>query len=605
MNDSSILRFIIDHSLLSNISLSMASIRLFPYSIIQQISSLARGNAYKRIYSTRATGITVDAPESHVRRSANYEPSSWSFDHIQSLSSKYTGHDYVARANTLKDAVKMMIRKAGNLLRTMELVDELQRLGISYLFEEEISNLLETIYYNYYKFPENWNKIDLNLKALGFRLLRQHGYHVPQEIFLNFKDKNQNRNAYLLSDVVEMLNVYEASYHSFEDESILEDARDITTKYLKESLEKIDGSIFSLVSHALEQPLHWRVPRVESKWFIELYEKKGGASPTLIELAKLDFDMVQAIHLEDLKHASRWWRNTSWDTKLTFTRDLIVENFLWTIGFSYLPNFSLGRRTITKVAVMITTLDDVYDVFGTLGELEQFTDVINRWDIEVIEQLPDYMKICFFGLYNSINDITYETLANKGFLILPYLKKAWADLCKAYLVEAQWYHRGHIPTLNEYLNNACVSISGPVALMHVHFLTSVSSIEEIQRCIERTENIVRYVSLIFRLTDDLGTSLGEMERGDTLKSIQLYMRETGATEPEARSYIKSLIGKTWKKLNKERAIVNSQSSREFIDYATNLARMAQFMYGEGDEDFGLDVIKSHVLSLLFTPIQGI
>ena len=83
------------------------------------------------------------------------------------------------------------------------------------------------------------------------------------------------------------------------------------------------------------------------------------------------------------------------------------------------------------------------------------------------------------------------------------------------------------------------------------------------------------------------------------------MHETGATEPEARSYIKSLIDKTWKKLNKERAIVNSESSREFIDYATNLARMAQFMYGEGDEDFRLDVIKSHVYSLLFTPIQGI
>ena len=75
---------------------------------------------------------------------------------------------------------------------------------------------------------------------------------------------------------------------------------------------------------------------------------------------------------------NRWWRNTSWDTKLTFARDMIVENFLWTVGFSYLPNFSRGRRTITKVAAMITTLDDVYDVFGTLGELEQFTDVISR-----------------------------------------------------------------------------------------------------------------------------------------------------------------------------------------------------------------------------------
>lgn len=29
-------------------------------------------------------------------------------------------------------------------------------------------------------------------------------------------------------------------------------------------------------------------------------------NPTLLELAKLDYDMVQAVHIEDLKHASRY-----------------------------------------------------------------------------------------------------------------------------------------------------------------------------------------------------------------------------------------------------------------------------------------------------------
>lgn len=47
-----------------------------------------------------------------------------------------------------------------------------------------------------------------------------------------------------------------------------------------------------------------------------------------------------------------------------------------------------------------------------------------RWDINSIEKLPDYMKICFLGFYNSINEITYNTLTNTGFLILPYLQKA-------------------------------------------------------------------------------------------------------------------------------------------------------------------------------------
>ncbi|KAJ0837333.1 putative R-linalool synthase [Helianthus annuus] len=103
-----------------------------------------------------------------------------------------------------------------------------------------------------------------------------------------------------------VLNLYEASYNSFEGESVLDDARDFTTKYLKENQDKMDESISALVSHALDTPLHWTMPRVEAKWFMELYVKKSGMNPTLIELAKLDFNMVQAIYIEDLKHASRY-----------------------------------------------------------------------------------------------------------------------------------------------------------------------------------------------------------------------------------------------------------------------------------------------------------
>ncbi|MFS7971624.1 putative R-linalool synthase [Helianthus anomalus] len=599
-----------NHKLVS-FSFSMASsMCLLACPILGYKSSMAPSSGLNIskplcVSQSSSTAVTTADPVV-VRRSANYDPTLWSFDHIQSLSSNYTGDDYMARADALKDTVKMVIRRqVGNVSNTLELIDDLQRLGIAYHFENEISDVLAMIYASYFETQAKWNSMSLNLKALGFRILRQHGYQVSQEVLINFKDQIQNAKPEVMEDMVSVLNLYEASYLCFEDESILDEARDLTTEYLKENMGNINEGVGSLVSHALEFPLHWRVPRVEAKWYIDIYEKRIGSNPILTELAKLDFDMSQAIHLEDLKHSSRWWKNTRWDEKLSFARDRLVEHFMWSLGFSYQPQSSLERRILTMVNSLITTIDDVYDVYGTLDELERFTDIIDRWDVNEIKDLPDYMRICFLGFYNTVNEISYNILTETGFFALPYLKKAWADYIKTYMVEARWYHSGYKPTLQEYLENAYISIGGPIILKNVICLRSFSSNEEMMQCVESAGDIIRYSSMIFRLANDLGTSSEEIARGDTPKSIQCYMHDNGATEEEARMYIKGLILETWKKLNKERARGYSQFSKEFIECATNIPRMTQFMYNDGDGHGHPYITESHVLALLFNPIQGV
>lgn len=55
-----------------------------------------------------------------------------------------------------------------------------------------------------------------------------------------------------------------------------------------------------------------------------------------------------------------------------------MESFLWTLGMTFEPQFGYCRRTLTRVVSVITILDDVYDVYGTLDELELFTDAVDR-----------------------------------------------------------------------------------------------------------------------------------------------------------------------------------------------------------------------------------
>jgi (-)-alpha-terpineol synthase len=56
-----------------------------------------------------------------------------------------------------------------------------------------------------------------------------------------------------------------------------------------------------------------------------------------------------------------------------------MENFFWTVGVIFQTQFGYCRRMSTKINVLITTIDDVYDVYGTLDELELFTDAVERF----------------------------------------------------------------------------------------------------------------------------------------------------------------------------------------------------------------------------------
>ncbi|KAF5442391.1 hypothetical protein F2P56_035054 [Juglans regia] len=540
-----------------------------------------------------------------VRRSADYRPTIWSYDYIQSLRSEYGESCTKQVIEKLKEEVRMMFKEGVDPLKKLELIDVLQRLGLSYHFEDEIKSILESIY-NTTHGGGDMRKESLYATSLGFRLLRQNGYNVPQEIFNSFKDEKGSFLTRLCDDIEGMLGLYEASFLLIDGEGILEEARDFSIKHLTGYLEKSkDQNLSAMVSHALELPLHWRMLRLETRWYIDVYRSKEGMNPLLLKLAELDFNVVQAAHQEDLKQASRWWKSTGLEETLTFARDRLMENFFWTVGVIFQPNFGYCRRMLTKLITLMTIIDDVYDVYGSLEELELFTDAIERWDTNAMDRLPYYMKICFLTLHNAVNEMAFDVLKEQGFHIIRYLKKVMVDLCRSFMLEAKWFYTGYKPSFQEYIENAWISIAAPVVLVHAYFLVTNPITTEALECLEGYPDIIRWSSLLVRLTDDLGTSKDELKRGDVPKSIQCYMNETGVDvdEDDAREYIRSLISATWKKMNKEQLILTSPLSKIYVESAINLARMAQCTYQHGDGHGVQDGdTKDRILSLLVRPI---
>ncbi|CAL9128516.1 unnamed protein product [Musa textilis] len=242
-------------------------------------------------------------------------------------------------------------------------------------------------------------------------------------------------------------------------------------------------------------------------------------------------------------------------------------------------------------------IDDVYDVYGTLDELELFTDAVDRWDINAIDEFPEYMKMCFLAVFNTANEAAYRIMKEKNLDILPYLKRAWGDLCKAYLVEAKWCQKDHVPKLSDYLDNAWMSISGHVSLTHAICMSEDLTQEDLESFRSYPE-ITRPSCMLLRLYNDLATSAAELQRGDVAKALQCCMHEGDVSESAAREHVGDLIRANWRALN------GNHPWNCFTTVASNTPRVSQFMYGNGD-GYGIPggETKNQVTALLIEPIM--
>nr|AUG98170.1 terpene synthase [Trachyspermum ammi] len=554
---------------------------------------------------TSAVTATVEGsvlPEPIIRRSGNYKPCMWDNNFLQSLKNDYTGEAIKARASELKEEVRLMFSNVEKPQDKLELIDRLQRLGLAYHFQEEINCTLKKIHKG--QTNNDKQKKDLHTTALEFRLLRQHGFFVSPECFKRFIGNGK----FICpgADIKGMLSLYEASYFFIEGETLMEDAWCFTSKSLRECLQNItDVDLQTQVRHSLELPLQWRIPRYDARWNVDLYERSSDMIPAVLEFAKLDFNIRQGLYQDELKDLSRWWCRLGMGEKLPFARDRLVPSYIWSLGISSEPHDRYCRVQLTKLIQLVGVHDDVYDVYGTLDELELFTDVVERWDVNAMKELPYYMKICFLSFYNFVHETSNYIRKDQNIEILPDQRKWWINLFKRQLVEARWYHGGHQPTMEERLSNGLVTIGGPIGVLYSYICAEDPIKKEEIEFIEGLPDVVRLACEILRLADDYGTSSAELKRGDVPSSIQCYMSDNGVSEDVARAHLMDLMRKKWAQVNKCRFSKDPiPLSWHFVDIMLNLVRAAHCLYNSGDDGFGVEdgVTKDILFSLLVEPI---
>ncbi|CAL4922059.1 unnamed protein product [Urochloa decumbens] len=540
-------------------------------------------------------------PEQPIRRSANYQPNSWNYASVESLAAGGGKGDRnladLSSFDELKFRVRHLLLQEMELLPKLRVIDTVQRLGVAYHFDEEISATLNSVSM---EGQDVHHMDDAHLMTLIFRLLRQDNSPTSSELLLqSLKDGTGNFKNTLRKDAGGLLSVYEASHLAFEGEDLLDEARVFSTEALRELVPSMHPHLRSAVDNVLAVPLHWTAPRLQARWFIDHYAARDAeADQVMLHFAKLDFNNVQKLHQQELSRISRWWRNADLNKNLPFARDRLMECFYFATGVAWEPSLAACREVVAKAFALIVVLDDIYDIYGTLDELAAFTDAIERWEATASELLPEYMKAIYFTIFNFSNEMAEHIQRTDGCDVRFLLKKAWHDLCKAFLLEAKWHYSNYKPTLQEYLDNGWVSVSGPLMLLHAFPTLNKGITQKSIQQLEIYPKLVQMVSKIIRLCNDSATHSEELKRGDAPSSIAIYMFENRATESDARKAMRDLTMETWKLVNQD-VSNNNQYPPSFANACVNMARISHCIYQGGDGLSAPDDGKKMEISELF------
>ncbi|RVW67111.1 Valencene synthase [Vitis vinifera] len=153
---------------------------------------------------------------------------------------------------------------------------------------------------------------------------------------------------------------------------------------------------------------------------------------------------------------------------------------------------------------MTSIIDDIYDTYGTFEKLELFTEAIERWDINSIDHLPEYMKHCYVALLD-----VYKRWRKKE----PISGSKCDRSSRTFCIDFVLYSNISIPTMEEYMRIALVT-SGYYMLTTMSFIGSwMTSV---------------HISLSKR-------------GGHVASGIECYMKQYGASEEEAYDEFRSKL----------------------------------------------------------------
>ncbi|XP_057985895.1 ent-kaurene synthase TSP4, chloroplastic-like isoform X2 [Hevea brasiliensis] len=439
-----------------------------------------------------------------------------------------------------------------NIHPRLYMIDNLAKLGIDGHFTEVIATTLDDIYRSWTQGSEEIFS-DPACLAMAFRLLRMNGYEISSDTLVNFDRQENVLNS--TSNVKSVWELYKASQMTiFQNEPVLERIYAWTRTYLEKKLVGTiqDKSLHNEVDYALKHP-YANLERIESRHYIENYSVDDISllktsyryfnidNRDLLMLSFQDFNKCQAIYRKEMEYLERWVEENSFKN-LKFARQKIAYSYFSIAAVLSHPHLSDARISWAQMSVLVTIVDDFFDLGGSMEELLNLIELVHRWDDHsTIGFKSKDVEILFYSIYGTTNDIADKARKQQGRCVRKHLIDIWINLLDTMLKEAEWARNKLVPTMYEYITNGYVSFGlGPIILTSLYFLGFKLSEQVVET--KEYNNLFMHLSMIGRLLNDRASIKREGAQGK-LNSVSLTIEhDRGAiTEKEAQEEVARLV----------------------------------------------------------------
>uniref|UniRef100_A0A0E0KDP5 Terpene synthase n=1 Tax=Oryza punctata TaxID=4537 RepID=A0A0E0KDP5_ORYPU len=446
------------------------------------------------------------------------------------------------RSDQLRKVVSQLFDAFDGVAEKMNLVDTLQRLGIDHLFEEEIATTLNIIHnvFNKFKHRDGSFIIDITKNPKG------------------------------------LLSLYDAANLLTHNEEALQKAILFSRHHLELMKSNLKSPLAEQVSRALQIPLSRTLKRVEAiSYILEYNVHEQTYNPSILELAKLDFNLLQHIHQRELKTITQWWEDLSNDIGLDYIRDRIVECYFWSYSIYFEEEYTRARMILAKFFMLTSLLDDTYDTRATLEECRKLNVAIQSWDESDVSVLPDYLKKFFLKVMSNFVEFENELephIKHRN----AYNRKVFQLLSGYYLQEAEWFHHNYIPSFKEQIEVSVMSAG--IQALSVCILVVMGDIvtEEALEWAIGNNDAVRAGGEVARFMDDMAAFKNGRNKLDVASSVECYIKEYNVTSEVALAKIGSLVEDAWKTINQ--AHIDRRELLPFVHRVTNLSRSMAILF---------------------------